>query len=235
MRTELNALKATHSADQHAVDGDLDDLEAAFASADTALQHSVSAVSKMAGPPGAPLQHMRSGFYNIGKLYRPHVESQTNTAYVDYTQCFDRAGTIESIRFYSGRANQAGHRFQLYRRVGQHQYKVVRETAEISTPFQDGVQTFVPAGGMEVQPGDCVGWQHSGMGTVKYCQTGDRITTGRYEHHPHYRCENHGATKVLWRHGLVNDQETADFTQVATRRYAYTIDWQPTKMSTSDK
>jgi len=179
------------------------------------------------------LRHMREGYgayHNAAMTKR--VDSQANAAYIDYTQCFDRAGTIESIRFYSGRANQAGHRFQLYRRVGQHQYKVVRETAEITTQFQDGVQTFVPTGGMEARPGDCVGWQHSGMGTVKFCQSGEQA----YENsHLRYRCEQHGATKVLWRHGLVNDQETADFTQVVTRRYAYTIDWQPTKMSTPDK
>jgi hypothetical protein len=218
LRAELGALKAVHSADQTALSDDLDGLETAFQSADAALQQSIAAVSDTAGSSAAPLVHMRAGYYADGGPGRDwRVDTQSNAAYIDYTQCFDRAGTIESIRFYSGRANQKGHRFQLYRRAGQDQYKCVRQTEEISTPFKGGVQTFVPAGGMAVLPGDCVGWQHSGMGTVKYCQ--------------HHDSKCGGLTTVLWRMGTVSDQETATFRAMyQTRKYDYTIDWQPTSV-----
>lgn len=117
---------------------------------------------------------------------------------------FDQNGHMTSVSFYVARANQAGHRLQIYRPLHANHFELIAESPPIISPVADVVQREVFVTPIQFKAGDFYGWSHTDRGIVPF--------TG-------------GQNDVRWRYGLENVGSHVNFNGQGGRVYAYQIEF----------
>jgi len=130
-------------------------------------------------------------------------DSASSIQFIDLgAGAFQNSGEMLSVSYHVSRANQAAQKFQIYRPVSGNIYHLVSETdALVSTQVGDVVHHSL-ATALQFQPGDFIGWVHTGQGTFPY--------TG-------------GAGDVRFKYGIEAVGSDIDFSGFGARVYAYEL------------
>jgi len=108
------------------------------------------------------------------------------------------SGTLNSVTYWTARANQAGMKFQIYRPVSGNVYHLVSESEALAS--SGGITQHNLATPLAYLPGDYLGWVHTGQGTFPFTGAGGN---------------------VRWRYGIEPVGSDIDFNGQGTRTYAY--------------
>lgn len=108
-------------------------------------------------------------------------------------------GSMVSVSYRLGRANQAGMKFQVYRPAGGNNYDLIMESEALDTSGS-GEKTIQLATPLFYQAGDYIGWVHTGQGTFNFHQSGGN---------------------VRWRYGIQGVGSRIDFNGGGSRVYSY--------------
>jgi len=120
---------------------------------------------------------------------------------------FAQNGHLTAVSFYVARANQAGHKLQIYRHSHGDHYELIAESPPIISPNSDTVQREVFVTPIQFRAGDFFGWSHVDRGTVPFVG-GDAVTN-----------------VVRWRYGLESIGAQVNFNGVGGRSYAYQVEY----------
>lgn len=153
-----------------------------------------------------PCDHMYVGDYltkgNDPSLHAGTPDSASSIQFIDIgAGAFDYDGEMVGVSFSVARANQAGHRFQIYRPIGD-RYELVAESDPIASPLTGVTATEMFAVPLRFRAGDFIGWVHTGQGTMPFSGSDN---------------------SVRWKYGVEAVGSEVDFDGQGGRTYSYEV------------
>jgi len=138
---------------------------------------------------------------NNPSLHSGTPDGSSSIQFIDIgAGAFQNDGEMQSVSFAVARADQVGHKFQIYRPTGNNQYELVAESNPIASPEVGGTKHETFASPLLFKAGDYIGWVHTGQGTV-----------------PYTRSENN----VCFKYGIQGVGSPINFDECGGRTYAY--------------
>jgi len=132
-----------------------------------------------------------------------HPDGASNIQFVDTSKCFADSGEVTAVSVWVARTGQSGQRMQIYRPAGGNTYTLVSQTESLQYPNQ-GKQRRVLTTPLAFLEGDCVGWAHTGQGTIDF---------------------NNGGNNVRWKYGIQAVGSTINFDEGGSRTYSYELEF----------
>ena len=123
--------------------------------------------------------------------------------FVDTSRCFTVSGEVTAVSVWVARTSQQGQKMQIYRPADGNEYQLVSETESLDYP-DEGRQRRVLKTPLGFLKGDCVGWAHTGQGTIDF---------------------SYGGNDVRWKYGIEDVGSTILFDGGSSRTYSYELEY----------